>query len=101
MSAPEKRNRNNLKVVSTVKSEPATSLVSPEPPPAQAECPFCFGTGMEVVPGDGARRCRCQSPDQRQRLTHSSRIPPRYQHCTIQGYVAADDELSKWKAKGE
>jgi DNA replication protein DnaC len=99
MGASEKRNRNTLKVVSTLKSENATTLVSPETQPAQAECPFCFGTGMEVVPGDGARRCRCQSPDQRQRLFQSSRIPPRYQHCTIQGYVAADDELSKWAAK--
>jgi hypothetical protein len=23
-------------------------------------CSFCFGTGMEVVPGKGARRCRCR-----------------------------------------
>jgi DNA replication protein DnaC len=101
MSASEKRNRNNLKVVSTLKSENATPLVSSEAPSAQAECPFCFGTGMEIVPADGARRCRCQSPDQRQRLSQSSRIPPRYQHCTIQGYLAADDELSKWAAKVE
>jgi DNA replication protein DnaC len=101
MSASEKRNRNSLKVVSTLKSETATPLVASETASAQAECPFCFGTGMEVVPGDGARRCRCQSPDQRQRLSQSSRIPPRYQHCTIQGYVAADDELSKWAAKVE
>src|ERR1041384_4477500 len=68
---------------------------------AQAECPFCFGTGMEVIPGEGARRCRCQSPDQRDRLLKSARIPPRYQHCTIQGYEAANEELSKWSAKME
>jgi DNA replication protein DnaC len=66
-----------------------------------AECPFCFGTGMEVVPDEGARRCRCQTPDQRDRLFRAARIPPRYEHCTIQGYYAADDELSKWAAKME
>ena len=56
---------------------------------------------MEVVSGEGARRCRCQSPDNRDRLLQSARIPPRYQHCTIQGYEAANDELSKWAAKME
>lgn len=65
------------------------------------DCPHCFGSGMEVVPGEGARRCRCQSPDQRERLLQSARIPPRYQHCTIQGYEAANQELSKWAAKME
>jgi len=68
---------------------------------ASADCPFCFGTGMEVVPGEGARRCRCQTPDHRDRLFKAARIPPRYEHCTIQGYVAADNELSKWAAKME
>jgi DNA replication protein DnaC len=70
-------------------------------PSASAECPFCFGTGMEVVPGEGARRCRCQTPDHGERLLRAARIPPRYEHCTIQGYLAADDELSKWAAKME
>lgn len=64
-------------------------------------CPVCFGTGMEIVPGEGARRCRCQSPDNRQRLLEAARIPPRYLHCTLQGYVAGDSELSKWIAKRE
>src|SRR5437879_7251606 len=68
---------------------------------ASADCPFCFGTGMEVVPGEGARRCRCQTPDHRDRLFNAARIPPRYEHCTIQGYMAADNKLSKWAAKME
>lgn len=56
---------------------------------------------MEVVPGVGARRCRCQSPDYRERLFRAARIPPRYQHCTIQNYVTGDSEISKWVAKRE
>src|SRR6185436_9852170 len=78
--------------------EPGDSGLASAP---TADCPQCFGTGMEIVPGEGARRCRCQSPDQRERLLQSARIPPRYQHCTIQGYEAANHELSKWAAKME
>ena len=64
-------------------------------------CPHCFGTGMEVVPEVGARRCRCQTPDHRQRLFHAARIPPRYQHCTLQDFKHADADTSKWIAKAE
>src|ERR671914_1778156 len=77
----------------------ATKALTDAPP--SSECPHCFGSGMEVVSGEGARRCRCQSPDNRDRLLLSARIPPRYQHCTIQGYEAAKHELSKWAAKME
>jgi DNA replication protein DnaC len=63
-------------------------------------CPHCFGTGMEVVPAEGARRCRCQSPDHRQRLFQAARIPARYEHCTLQGYNAGDSD-SQWVAKIE
>jgi DNA replication protein DnaC len=72
------------------------------PPSVQdPDCPHCFGTGMEVVPEVGARRCRCQTMDQRERLFRSAHIPPRYQHCTLQDYKAADSETSKWIAKAE
>ncbi|HMG74363.1 MAG TPA: ATP-binding protein [Pyrinomonadaceae bacterium] len=56
---------------------------------------------MEVVPGEGARRCRCQSPDHRQRLLRAARIPERYKHCEIQNFIAGDSEDSKWAAKIE
>jgi len=71
------------------------------PSQGSSECPRCFGTGMEVVPGIGARRCVCQSSDQKSHLFQAARIPPRYQHCTLQGYLAGDAELSKWAAKVE
>ena len=79
----------------------APASTEPTFPAAESECPHCFGTGMEIISGEGARRCRCQTPDQRDRLLLSARIPPRYQHCTIQGYEAANEELSKWVAKME
>ncbi len=72
----------------------ASETVSPsENPPVQnppggndTACPRCFGTGMEMVPGEGARRCDCQ--------------PPRYQHCTLANYDAGNSE-SMWIAKRE
>jgi len=94
-----------MAVSTNPKGDSAAGLVDPETTRIQsvseAECPRCFGTGMEVIAGEGARRCRCQTPDQRERLWKSARIPPRYQHCTIDGYEAANEELSKWAAKME
>ena len=80
---------------------PVADQQSLEMPAADAACPHCFGTGMEIVPEVGARRCRCQTPDHRQRLFQAARIPPRYQHCTLANYEAADSEISKWMAKAE
>jgi len=102
MSLSEKRN-NKQSPTGLLEKEEAATVSSPgaNEQSGSSECPHCFGTGMEVVPGTGARRCRCQTPDHRQRLFQSARIPPRYEHCTIQDYVAADDELSKWAAKVE
>ncbi len=96
MNSSENRNSN---ASATSQAIEATTALTETPP--SSECPHCFGSGMEVVSGEGARRCRCQSPDNRDRLLQSARIPPRYQHCTIQGYEAANDELSKWAAKME
>lgn len=103
MSLSEKRTNKRSQAVGLLESEQPALVIPPESngKAAGTECPHCFGTGMEVVPEVGARRCRCQTPDQRNRLFQSARIPPRYEHCTIQDYVAADDELSKWAAKVE
>ena len=63
-------------------------------------CPRCYGTGLEIVPGEGARRCDCQSSDHLQRLFQSARIPARYQHCTLANYDAGNSE-PMWIAKRE
>lgn len=102
MNQSEKPKSKRLRVVrSDPSSQPETT---PNEPDSSAEpagaCPHCFGTGMEVVAGEGARRCRCQSPDRRERLFQAARIPARYQHCTLQGYDAGDSD-SKWVAKIE
>jgi DNA replication protein DnaC len=79
-----------------------------ENPPRRARedstCPRCFGTGIQVVAGEGARRCDCQTNDNRERLFRNARIPPRYQHCTLNNFEASSDvpeDLSKLRAKGQ
>jgi DNA replication protein DnaC len=47
-------------------------------------CNFCFGTGMEVVVGKGARRYRAK--DRRAKLMEAALIPHRYSECSLQSY---------------
>lgn len=53
---------------------------------APQACPRCFGSGMEIVPGKGARRCECRTQNAQTRMSDSARIPRRYDHCTILNY---------------
>jgi DNA replication protein DnaC len=58
-------------------------------------CPFCYGTGMEVVTGKGARRCRCRTEDQKRKLIESARIPNRYGRCFFSNYHPATGNSSQ------
>jgi len=49
----QKSSKHNLKAVPNI-VEPDETVPDPN------ECPVCFGTGMEVVPGKGARICSCR-----------------------------------------
>jgi DNA replication protein DnaC len=49
-------------------------------------CSYCFGTGVEVVPGKGSRPCRCRTPDDRQKLLEAARIPRRYADCSLDNF---------------
>lgn len=49
-------------------------------------CPICFGAGIEVVSGKGARRCQCREEERRAKWLETSRIPSRYEKCTLQNY---------------
>lgn len=53
-----------------------------------AACPLCFGTGLEVVPGKGARRCECRKQNPKEKLLEAAHIPPRYVGCTLHNYRA-------------
>lgn len=102
MSPTEKSKQKRLRILKTpVAEEPATeSAAAPLPTVTSGVCPRCFGTGLEIIPGEGARRCDCQTSDHYQRLFQNARIPARYQHCSLANYDAGDSE-SKWIAKRE
>lgn len=58
-----------------------------------AVCSFCFGTGMEVVAGKGARRCRCRMQENQTKLLEAARIPRRYDKCSIQNYKVSQGKF--------
>jgi len=66
--------------------EPSSNYTSRDDAGAESPCPLCFGTGLEVVPGRGARRCGCRSEDSHRRLLDAARIPRRYDGCTLRSY---------------
>src|SRR5215216_3021681 len=49
-------------------------------------CAFCYGTGMEVVPGKGARRCRCRTEERQAKLFAAAHLPRRYEQCSFANY---------------
>src|SRR2546427_5330680 len=100
MTAPEKSKRKRLRVVENGGEPPRTDEPRPQTARNNAACPRCFGTGMEIIPGEGARRCDCKLTDDRERLFRNARIPARYQHCTLANYDAGTSE-SMWIAKRE
>ena len=61
-------------------------------------CSLCFGTGMEVVAGKGARRCRCRAHDAQTKLLEAARIPRRYAECTLSNYHPASNDSSQLRA---
>lgn len=78
----EKAKTHNLKAVPAL-GEPAGGEVSPEFP---AECPKCFGTGMEIVEGKGARICSCRKLRSKSGQFESVRLPRRYDGFHFSNY---------------
>ena len=74
--------------------QPLAASLTAEP----VVCSYCFGSGMEVVLGKGARRCRCRSLDLQTRLLEAARIPRRYSECSLSNYQPAKDNGSQLRA---
>lgn len=49
-------------------------------------CQTCFGSGMEIVPGKGARPCECRKQKSHTNLLDKARIPKRYIDCHFHNY---------------
>lgn len=54
-------------------------------------CAVCFGTGMEIVPGKGARKCQCRQQKAHTNLLDKVRIPKRYEGCDFPYYEPQND----------
>lgn len=78
----EKTNSHNLKTVPKLVAVPAVSDNVTE----LKICEICFGTGMEVVPGKGARRCVCRQRDTHSDQLEKAQLPKRYDGCHFHNY---------------
>lgn len=81
----EAANKPNIRIV----KEGTPEAQQPQSETAQSElavCQFCFGTGVEVVSGKGARPCRCRASDARQQFSDAAHIPRRYANCTLDNF---------------
>ncbi|MBA3442763.1 MAG: ATP-binding protein, partial [Pyrinomonadaceae bacterium] len=80
----------------------ATISVAREPrlaaAPEPATCLLCFGSGMEVVPNRGARRCRCREQERQRLLLTAARLPRRHAHCSFTNYHPAPGNVSQLRA---
>jgi DNA replication protein DnaC len=65
---------------------------------AAETCRRCYGTGMEVVAGRGARRCECRKHSDRVKLLEAARIPARYRDCSLSNYRPAPGNGSQLQA---
>ncbi|MDQ1524598.1 MAG: replication protein DnaC [Pyrinomonadaceae bacterium] len=61
-------------------------------------CVYCYGAGMEVVAGKGARRCRCREQGGRTKMLEGARIPRRYDGCSLHNYFPAPNNGTQLKA---
>jgi len=53
-------------------------------------CKICFGTGMEIVAGKGARPCTCRTKVTQSGLLDRARLPRRYERCHWNNYQPAN-----------
>jgi DNA replication protein DnaC len=86
--AKEQLKFHQLSLVSSSETEPELERSGfVENSDAEAEaCERCHGTGMEIVPGRGARTCECRKLKSYEKLLEAARIPRRYVNCNFDGY---------------
>lgn len=49
-------------------------------------CDTCYGTGVETVPGKGARPCQCRQRDSHSGFLDRAKLPRRYADCHFHNY---------------
>ena len=83
----------------TESSKIALSVVPPPPDSDQTDdvCPICYGAGVEIVAGKGARVCSCQKQDAHTGNLRKAKLPRRYESCYITNYNPSDPSQVKGK----
>jgi len=61
----------------------------------QGSCPVCFGSGMEIVAGKGARICSCQRNKNDSSTLDKAKLPRRYAGCHFNSYSPSDPSQVK------
>ena len=64
---------------------------------AAESCPICNGTGWQIRQGDNERevvRCPCRVRERSERLLAAAHIPERYQHCELESFQYASDDMA-------
>jgi len=88
----------------TAKIHPLFAVPNPSPPAPEREfyatpetsdepevCSLCYGSGMEIVAGKGARQCKCRKEKSHSNLIEKARIPKRYTDCHFHNYNAQNN----------
>lgn len=83
LDMPKTQEKTTLSVV--IKDDRRTDA-SPGPD----ACPKCFGSGMEIIAGKGARQCECQKRIGKVDPFDKVRVPRRYHGCHFNSYQPAN-----------
>ncbi len=72
-------------------SSKVIQMVNGDDSRATGVCEACFGTGVEIVQGKGARPCTQCRPTSPNLLVESARIPQRFRDCSFHNYYPRND----------
>lgn len=86
------RERNQISESNSLAVSPSFADVKP------STCSYCYGSGMEVVPGKGARKCRCRTVNAGSRLMEAARLPRRYAECSLQNFYPCEGNGAQLRA---
>lgn len=84
----EKARKHNLSAVPDSKTEIAADDSFYRSAENDDVCPKCFGLGIEIVAGKGARPCECGKRDLQTRSLGRARLPERYSKCHFHNFIA-------------
>lgn len=58
-------------------------------------CQVCFGSGMEIVPGKGARVCQCRRQESHSDDLQKAKLPVRYAECHFHNFTPRNPSQQK------